>query len=65
MYEIHDRVEHKPTGKACFIIDIDNGIDEKTGIPGTIYALESEDQSDSDWFYWAEESEIEKLPEHV
>lgn len=65
MFGLHDRVRHKPTGKDCFIIDIDEGVDETTGVPGVIYGLESEDQSDSDWFRWAEEGELEKLPEHV
>ncbi|MEY8561638.1 hypothetical protein AALA21_01065 [Eggerthellaceae bacterium 3-80] len=61
MYELYDRVEHLPTGKSCIIIDIEDGIDEETGIPVIVYALEVEDQSDQDWFYWAEESEIMRL----
>lgn len=64
MFELYDRVLHLPSGKQCFVIDVDEGIDEKTGVPGVIYAVESEDQSEPNWFYWADEEELRKIPEH-
>lgn len=64
MYELYDRVRHIPTGKPCFVIDVDEGVDEATGVPGVLYGLEAEDQDDPDWFYWAEDRELEKLTEH-
>ena len=64
MFNLYDRVLHKPTGKPCFIIDISEGTSPDTGLPGVIYGLEAEDQYDEDWFYWAEEDELSKLPEH-
>lgn len=59
MFGLYDRVLDKVTGKTCFIADIDDH-----GEKGVAYALEVEDQSDDDWFRWAEEDELEKLPEH-
>lgn len=59
MFKLYDRVLDKVTGKPCFITDVDDH-----GIDGVAYALEVEDQSDSDWFRWANEDELEKLPEH-
>lgn len=59
MFGLYDRVLDKATGKACFITDVDDHGEE-----GVAYALEVEDQSDDDWFRWAEEDELEKLPEH-
>ncbi|GEM_PF-4472585 len=59
MYALYDRVLDKVTGKPCFITDVDDHGDD-----GVVYALEVEDQSDDDWFRWAEEDELEKLPEH-
>lgn len=64
MFAEYDRVLYKPKHKACLITDIDEGVDEKTGIPGVIYLLEAEDQNDPEWFYWAEEDELEKLPKY-
>ena len=54
-----DRVLHIPTGKPCFIIEI---LDE--GTTSESIGLEVEDQDDEDWFYWAKEQDLEKLPEH-
>ncbi len=59
MYELFDRVLDKVTGKPCFVIDVDDH-----GVDGVVYGLEAEDQEDPDWFRWAEECELEKLPEH-
>ena len=59
MYALYARVLDKVTGKPCFITDVDDHGDD-----GVVYALEVEDQSDDDWFRWAEEDELEKLPEH-
>lgn len=59
MFELYDRVLDKVTGKSCFVIDIDDH-----GPEGIVYGLEAEDQSDFDWFRWAEESDLKKLPEH-
>lgn len=59
MFKLYDRVLDKVTGKPCFITDVDDH-----GKEGVSYALEVEDQSDSDWFRWADEDELEKLPEH-
>lgn len=64
MFDLYDRVLHKPSGKPCFIIDIDEGIDPDTGLQGSIYGIEAENQDDNDWFYWAEENELIKIPEH-
>lgn len=64
MLKLFDRVLHVPTRKACFIIDIDEGEDDRTGETSIIYGLEAEDQDDNEWFYWAEENELEKLPEN-
>ena len=55
MFELYDRVLHKPSGKACFVIDVDEGDD------GAIYGVEAADQEDADWFYWAEEHELERI----
>ena len=52
MIDLYDKVFHKPSGKECFVIHVDEG-DE-----GTVYGLEAADQDDSDWFYWAEEDEL-------
>ncbi len=59
MFSLYDRVLDKVTAKPCFIIDIDNHGEE-----GIVYGVEVEDQADPHWFRWAEESELEKLPEH-
>ena len=59
MFKLFDRVLDKVTGKPCFITDVDDH-----GAEGVAYALEVEDQEDPDWFRWAEEDELEKLPEH-
>ncbi len=64
MFNLYDRVLHKPSGKPCFVIDIDDGSDAGMGQCGVIYGVEAEDQNDADWFYWAEEYELVKLPEH-
>jgi hypothetical protein len=64
VFDLYDRVLHKPTGKPSFVIWIDEGVDPDTGIEGVIYGIEAEDQYDEDWFYWAEENELEKLQEH-
>lgn len=64
MYELFDRVLHKPSGKPGFVIDIDEGPVGTPEYHGPIYGFEAEDQYDPDWFYWAEEKELEKLPEH-
>lgn len=58
MLSLFDKVMDKTTGKTCFVIDVDDHGDE-----GVVYGIESEDQDDSDWFRWAEESELVKLPE--
>lgn len=60
MIDLYDRVLDKVTGKSCFVIDVDD-----RGPAGVVYGLEAEDQGDSDWFRFAEEDEIEKLPEHT
>lgn len=57
MLALYDKVLHIPSGKPCFITYIDEG--DK----GAIYGLEAEDLEDPDWFYWADEDEVEKLPE--
>lgn len=58
MYKLHDRVLDTKSGKECFIIVVD-------GEDGDfVYGVESEDQDDPDWFRWAEEDELRKLPEH-
>ena len=59
MFQLYDRVLDTVTGKPCFIIDIDDH-----GVAGIVYGVESEDQADDDWFRWAEESELKKIPEH-
>ena len=59
MFELFDRVLDKTSGKPCFVIDVDDH-----GADGVIYGLEVEDQQDQDWFRWAREGELEKLPEH-
>ncbi len=59
MFSIFDRVLDKVTGKPCFITDVDDH-----GAEGIVYGLEAEDQEDTDWFRWAEEGDLEKLPEH-
>ena len=57
VYSLYDKVRHIPSGKICFIIDVDEGDD------GAVFGLEAEDQADTDWFYWAEEDEIEPVEE--
>lgn len=64
MFELYDRVLHKPTGKPSFVIWVDEEADQVTGKNDVIYGVEAEDQNEKDWFYWAEESELKKLPEH-
>ncbi len=59
MYRLYDRVLDTVTGKPCFIIDVDDH-----GEKGVIYGLEVEDQDDPDWFRWAKDPELVKLPEH-
>lgn len=59
MFRLYDRVLDKVTGKPCFVIDVDDH-----GAEGVVYGLEVEDQDDPDWFRWAEDDELEKLPEH-
>lgn len=59
MFKLFDRVFDTVSGKPCFIIDVDDH-----GPEGVVYGLEVEDQNDQDWFRWAEEFEIKKLPEH-
>lgn len=63
MFKLYDRVFDITTKKACFIIDIDDN-DGQALESEIIYGLESEDQDDTNWFRWAESSEIKKLPEH-
>lgn len=58
MYKLYDRVIDVVTGKPCFVIDVDDH-----GAAGVVYGLESEDQEDEDWFRWASEDELRKLPE--
>lgn len=60
MFHLYDRVLDRVTGKPCFIIDVDDSHPES----GVIYGLEVEDQYDDDWFRWAYDHELEKLPEH-
>ncbi len=59
MFRLYDRVLDRVTGKPCFVIVVDEGDDSDVA-----YGLEAEDQADPDWFRWAEEGELEKLPEH-
>lgn len=59
MYELYDRVFDTVTGKPSFVIDVDDH-----GEDGVVYGVEVENQDDADWFRWAEESELKKLPEH-
>ena len=59
MYQLYDRVFDMVAGKPCFIIDVDDH-----GPDGVIYGVEAEDQDDDDWFRWAEELELKKIPEH-
>lgn len=59
MFRLYDRVLDTVTGKPCFVVDIDDH-----GVTGTVYGVESEDKADDDWFRWAEESELKKIPEH-
>lgn len=59
MFKLYDRVFDKVTSKPCFVIDVDDH-----GTEGVVYGVEAEDQTDTDWFRWAEEYELEKLPEH-
>lgn len=58
MFDLFDRVLDTVTGKPCFITDVDDH-----GTEGVVYGLEAEDQGDQDWFRWADERELEKLPE--
>lgn len=58
MFELFDYVFDTVSGKPCFVIDIDDH-----GSEGVVYGLEAEDQNDQDWFRWAEDHEIKKLPE--
>ena len=60
MFSLYDRVLDKKTRKPCFVIDIDDSHLEE----GALYGLEAEDQLDHDWFRWADEGDLEKLPEH-
>lgn len=63
MFAMYDRVLDKKTGKPCFVIDIDDNSGE--ALPGEeVYGLEAEDQTDPDWFRWADFHDLEKLPEH-
>ena len=59
MFELYDRVFDIVTGKPSFVIDVDDHGEE-----GVVYGLEVEDQNDPNWFRWAEEAELKKLPEH-
>jgi len=59
MYRLFDRVLDLKSGKPCFIIDVDDHGDE-----GVVYGIEAEDQGDPDWFRWAIDSDLRKLPEH-
>lgn len=57
MLELFNKVRDVKTGKVCFVIDVDDH-----GADGVVYGIESEDQDDADWFRWAEESELVKIP---
>ena len=57
MLELFDKARDVKTGKTCFVIDVDDH-----GADGVVYGIESEDQDDADWFRWAEESELVKIP---
>lgn len=60
MFNLYDGVLGTVTGKDCFIVDIDD-----RGEEGLLYGLKAECQSDQDWFRWAKETELKKLPWRV
>ena len=58
MLSLYDRVLYIPKNKPCLIIDVDASGESP------IYGIEAEDQTDDDWFYWADERDLLKIPEH-